>query len=75
MPSPGLPSIIYDKEGNEEALTIKTDLFKYVDSALAIFLTDGVTDETWDSFVEMCDKLNADRWVELYKTYYDKMYK
>lgn len=72
--SPGLPSIIYDKEDNEEALTIKTDLFKYVDSAVAMFLTDGVTDETWNSFVGMCGKLKSDRWVELYKTYYDKMY-
>lgn len=73
--SPGLPNIIYDKDDNKEALTIKADLFKYIDSAVSMFLTDGVTDETWNSFVQMCDKLNADRWVELYKTYYENLYK
>lgn len=71
--SPGLPNIFYDDKDNKDALTIKTDLFKYVDSSIAKFLVEGVTDEAWDNFVSNCGKLNADRWVMLYKTYYDRM--
>lgn len=72
--TPGLPQITYEEADSRESLTIKTDLFKYVDSQIAQFLTNGVTDETWNSYVKKCGDLQADRWVELYSTYYNKMY-
>lgn len=72
--TPGLPTITYEEAENKEALTIKTDLFKYVDSEIANFLTNGVTDNSWDAFVKKCSNLQADRWVELYSTYYNEMY-
>ncbi len=72
--TPGLPSIVYEEADNQEALTIKTDLFKYVDSQIAQFLTNGVTDDTWDEYVEKCEQLGSDRWVELYAQYYNSIY-
>ena len=72
--SPGLPAITYEESDNREALTIKTDLFKYIDSEIANFLTQGVTDESWNAYVQKCRDLQSERWVELYSTYYMDMY-
>lgn len=72
--SPALPTIVYEEADNKEAMTIKTDLFKYVDSEVAQFLTNGVTDSSWDAFVKKCGELGADRWTELYSSYYQKMF-
>ncbi len=72
--TPGLPVITYEEEDNREALTIKTDLFKYVESEVAQFLTNGVTDDSWNAFVQKCKDLQSERWVELYSTYYQEMY-
>ncbi|MEG0942569.1 MAG: extracellular solute-binding protein [Angelakisella sp.] len=72
--TPGLPQIVYEEADNREASTIKTDLFKYVESQIAQFIINGVTDQSWDSYVSKCKSLKSERWVELYSQYYNKMY-
>lgn len=72
--TPGLPTLYYEESDNREAMTIKTDLFKYIDSEIANFLTQGVTDESWNTYVKKCSELQAERWVELYSTYYNEIY-
>lgn len=71
--APGLPELVYEEDENREALNIKTDLFKYVDSQLAQFITNGVTDENWDAYIKKMKDLQADRWAELYQKYYTIM--
>ena len=71
--APGLPELVYEEDENREALNIKTDLFKYVDSQLAQFITNGVTDESWDAYIKKMKDLQADRWAELYQKYYNIM--
>ena len=71
--TPGLPELVYEEAENREALNIKTDLFKYVDSQIAQFITNGVTDESWNAFVKKCQDLQSGRWAELYQKYYDLM--
>ena len=71
--TPGLPVLIYEEAENKEALAIKTDLFSYVDTQVAKFITEGVTDETWNAYSKKTQSLKADRWVELYQKYYDNM--
>ena len=70
---PGLPDLVYEENENREALNIKTDLFKYVDSQIAQFITNGVTDDNWNEYLNKLDNLQADRWAELYQKYYDIM--
>lgn len=71
--TPGLPELVYEEAENREALGIKTDLFKYVDSQIAQFITNGVTDESWNTYVKKCQDLQSGRWAELYQKYYDLM--
>ncbi len=71
--APGLPELVYEESENREALNIKTDLFKYVDSQIAQFITNGVTDDSWNAYVKKCQDLQSDRWAELYQKYYDLM--
>ena len=49
------------------------DTFKYVDSQIAQFITNGVTDESWNAYVKKCQDLQSGRWAELYQKYYDLM--
>ena len=54
---PGLPDLVYEENENREALNIKTDLFKYVDSQIAQFITNGVTDDNWNEYLNKLDNL------------------
>ena len=57
MAPPGLPDLVYEENENREALNIKTDLFKYVDSQIAQFITNGVTDDNWNEYLNKLDNL------------------
>ena len=57
MSPPGLHDLVYEENENREALNIKTDLFKYVDSQIAQFITNGVTDDNWNEYLNKLDNL------------------
>lgn len=71
--APGLPDLVYEEAENREALNIKTDLFNYVDSQIAQFIVNGVTDESWNTYLEKLKGLQSERWAELYQKYYSIM--
>lgn len=67
----GLPTLTYSEEENQEVLEIKTDLFSYVNSQFAKFLTDGVTEAGWNDYITKLEGLGMNRYAELYNKYYD----
>lgn len=66
----GLPTLTYSEEENQEVLEIKTDLFNYVNSSFAKFLTNGVTDAEWDEYINKLNGFGMARYAELYNKYY-----
>jgi putative aldouronate transport system substrate-binding protein len=52
-----------------------TEMDKYIGEALAGFITQGVSDESWQTFTERLAKLGADEYVAIYQNAYDKYLK
>lgn len=67
----GLPDLVYSEAENQEMLEIKTDLFSYVNTQFAQFLTNGVTDESWEEYINKLKGLGMERYAELYNQYYE----
>lgn len=69
--SVGLPQLTYSEDENQESLEIKTDLFNHVNTQFAKFLTDGVTDSSWEEYLAKLEALGMARYAELYNKYYE----
>lgn len=50
-----------------------TDIESTVKENLANFITKGVTDQSWDGFIEMFKGLNVDEYMEIYQRALDKL--
>lgn len=63
------------KPDNESALEI-TRLFneieKFMKESIASFVTGGVTDESWQAFLDTAKAVGVERYIELYQTAYDQ---
>jgi len=54
-----------------EAADIYTELQKLVEESFANFVRNGVTDESWNNFLEQAKAIGSERYIELYQTAYD----
>ncbi|MBQ3079896.1 MAG: extracellular solute-binding protein [Clostridia bacterium] len=62
------------KMSNEDAVevaNIKTELEKFIKESVIEFAKNGVTDESFDKFLETAKAIGSDRYVELYQAAYD----
>ena len=58
-------------EDATEASDIYTELQKLVEESFANFVRNGVTDESWNNFLEQARAIGSERYIELYQTAYD----
>ena len=49
------------------------ELDTYVQSFVAESMTSGINEGKWKTFLENCQKLNVDEYVQCYQTLYDKI--
>ncbi len=61
----------FSVEEQEELVRLFTEIEKYVEEAITRFITGGVTDDSWNTFISNLDKLKVDRYIELYQNAYD----
>ena len=54
-----------------EASDIYTELQKLVEESFANFVRNGVTDESWNSFLEQAKAIGSERYLEIYQNAYD----
>lgn len=52
---------------------VETDIDNAVKENMATFITDGVTDESWNAFVSLFDGMNVADYVSVYQTAIDSM--
>lgn len=57
----------------EELSLLQTDIVGYVDSTLARWVVEGGIDEEWDDYVAQLKKLGVDRYLEMYKTAFERI--
>ena len=60
-----------DSESQLEATRLFNEIEKFMKESIANFITGGVTDESWQAFLDTAKAVGADRYVELYQKAYD----
>lgn len=60
-----------DSESQLEATRLFNEIEKFMKESIANFITGGVTDESWQTFLDTAKAVGADRYVELYQKAYD----
>ena len=60
-----------DNEDAVEAANIYTELKKFMEESVTDFIKNGVTDESYNAFVETAKAIGVERYIELYQNAYD----
>ena len=60
-----------DSDSALEATRLFTEIDKFMQESIASFITNGVTDESWQTFLDTAAAVGVDRYIELYQTAYD----
>ena len=58
-------------EDATEAADIYTELQKLVEESFANFVRNGVTDDSWNNFLNQAKAIGSERYIELYQNAYD----
>jgi len=54
-----------------EAQNLYVDIQKFMQENITKFIREGVTDKTWNAFIEQAQNIGVERYVELYQIAYD----
>ena len=68
------PKVFMSAEDTEKLSAIQTDLVSYLNSSKAEFIRDGVTDATWQSYLDQVDSYGLEQYLEIYQKYFDEFY-
>lgn len=64
------PVVYMTSDDTTELTNLATELDPYITSMQALFITEGVTDDAWNDYVQRCKALGADRYLEIKAQYY-----
>lgn len=65
-------SIWMTAEDAKEINIIKSEITAYIDTTFAAWVTEGVTDSSWEEFQKTFSNMGADKALEIYQRYYDE---
>ncbi|MBE5913875.1 MAG: extracellular solute-binding protein [Pseudobutyrivibrio ruminis] len=68
------PKVFMSADDTEKLSAIQTDLVSYLNSSKAEFIRDGITDATWQSYLDQVDSYGLDQYLEIYQKYFDDFY-
>ncbi len=60
-----------DNETSIEITRLYNEIDKFMREAISTFITNGVTDQTWDAYLSNCESIGVGEYVQLYQTAYD----
>lgn len=66
------PNVFFTEDEIEEIGVLQTDIDAYVLQKYAQWIVEGGVEEEWDSFQEQLDRMNVERYIELYQAAYDR---
>lgn len=58
-------------EDSLEASRLFNEIEKFMKESIANFITNGVTDSSWQTFLDTAKAVDVDRYIELYQKAYD----
>lgn len=65
------PPIFTNEEDSSRISQIEADLNPYIERSRAEFITQGISDETWEAYLEELERLNLSELIELRQRNYD----
>ena len=68
------PKVFMSSEDTEKLSAIQTDLVSYFNSSKAEFIRDGITDDSWNAYLDQVDSYGLDQYLEIYQKYLDDFY-
>lgn len=68
------PRVFMSAEDTEKLSAIQTDLVSYLNSSKAEFIRDGITDDSWNAYLNQVDSYGLDQYLEIYQKYFDDFY-
>lgn len=68
------PRVFMSSEDTEKLSAIQTDLVSYLNSSKAEFIRDGITDDSWNAYINQVDSYGLDQYLEIYQKYLDDFY-
>ena len=68
------PRVFMSSEDTEKLSAIQTDLVSYLNSSKAEFIRDGITDDSWNAYINQVDSYGLDQYLEIYQKYFDDFY-
>lgn len=68
------PRVFMSSEDMEKLSTIQTDLVSYMNSSKSEFIRDGITDSTWNAYLDQVNSYGLDEYLEIYQKYFDEFY-
>ncbi len=66
------PNVFFTEDEIEEIGVLQTDIDSYVAQKYAGWIVEGGVEEEWDKFQKKLKDMNVDRYIEIYKTAYDR---
>lgn len=67
-----IPPVTVPAEYNDEVATLSTEITTYVQENIMKMVQGSIDINQYDSFLKKLDKLNVDRYIEIYQQAYDK---
>ena len=68
------PRVFMSSEDTEKLSAIQTDLVSYLNSSKAEFIRDGITDESWNAYLEQVESYGVEEYLQIYQKYLDAYY-
>ncbi len=66
------PKVFFTQEESDTIAQLGGEINLYIDQMYAEFITNGVTDDSWNAFVEQLNKMNVEEYIGAYQTAYDR---
>ena len=68
------PRVFMSAADTEKLSAIQTDLVSYLNSSKAEFIRDGITDESWNAYLDQVNSYGIDEYLAIYQQYLDAYY-
>ena len=69
------PNVFMTTDDTEKLTTIQTDLISYINSSRSNFVMNGITDASWDEYINQVNAYGLDEYLAIYQKYFDSFYK
>ena len=68
-----VPPLVFDRDTNDRVVEIKTDIDKLLKETCAEWVTNGITDQQWEDYLNELNKMGLQEYIDIYQTRLDEV--